>query len=83
MTDYDDIATEVMASEAPTREQEKAAEVALDLADEQRRAEQDAAEPEPEDDGEDCHAEFIDGSYTYCGCEDCEQRETRDGEDEA
>lgn len=20
-----------------------------------------------------CEAEFIDGSYTYCGCEDCNQ----------
>ncbi|MDI5971417.1 hypothetical protein POF50_019100 [Streptomyces sp. SL13] len=25
-----------------------------------------------------CEAEFIDGSYTYCGCQDCDQREYDD-----
>ncbi len=25
-----------------------------------------------------CYAEFIDGSWTYCGCEDCDQREYDD-----
>lgn len=29
-----------------------------------------------------CTAEFIDGSYTYCGCEDCDQREYDDIEAE-
>lgn len=30
----------------------------------------------------DCEAEFIDGSWTYCGCEDCDQREYDDIEAE-
>ena len=25
-----------------------------------------------------CEAEFINGSYTYCGCEECDQREYED-----
>ncbi|WP_326598075.1 hypothetical protein [Streptomyces sp. NBC_01803] len=31
-------------------------------------------------DNDQCNAEFIDGSYTYCGCEDCGQREYEDRE---
>lgn len=27
---------------------------------------------------DECYAEMIDGSYTYCGCEDCVQREADD-----
>lgn len=34
-------------------------------------------------DGDDCYAELIDGSWTYCGCPDCEGREVEDGEAEA
>ncbi|MFI7274203.1 hypothetical protein [Streptomyces sp. NPDC049879] len=30
------------------------------------------------DDDFECHAEFIDGSWTYCGCPDCDQREYDD-----
>ncbi|WP_264086272.1 hypothetical protein [Streptomyces marincola] len=29
---------------------------------------------------DDCYAEFIDGSWTYCGCEECDQREYEDRE---
>lgn len=29
-------------------------------------------------DNEECFAEFIDGVWTYCGCEDCAQREADD-----
>ncbi|MFC8276286.1 hypothetical protein ACFUJR_27895 [Streptomyces sp. NPDC057271] len=32
----------------------------------------DTAEPGDEDD---CHAELIDGSWTNCGCDGCEERE--------
>lgn len=32
---------------------------------------------------EECHAEFIDGSWTNCGCPDCEDRETEEREAEA
>ncbi|MFE7096989.1 hypothetical protein [Streptomyces erythrochromogenes] len=74
--DYSEYADAV---EQPTREEEKAAEIALDVADEERRAAEEAAAGEsagPED--EDCGAEFIDGSWTYCGCEDCTERETRE-----
>ncbi len=31
---------------------------------------------------DDCGAEFIDGSWTYCGCQDCAQREYDDTEAE-
>ncbi|MFB7031741.1 MULTISPECIES: hypothetical protein [unclassified Streptomyces] len=33
-----------------------------------------------EPDEDECHAEFIDGSWTYCGCPECEQREDDDTE---
>ncbi|MER6197990.1 hypothetical protein ABT234_11580 [Streptomyces sp. NPDC001586] len=75
--DEHDYADEV---EQPTREEEKAAEIALDVADEQRWAAEAAATVEgagPEDDDE-CHAEFIDGSWTGCGCEDCELRDAEE-----
>ncbi|MFB6517469.1 hypothetical protein [Streptomyces sp. NPDC056401] len=71
MDHYEDFADEV---EHPTREEQKADEIRLDLADEERHAALEAtAEPGPAD--ETCFAEFIDGSYTNCGCEDCEARE--------
>jgi hypothetical protein len=28
-----------------------------------------------------CEAQLIDGQWTYCGCDDCEQRETDEHED--
>jgi hypothetical protein len=61
----------------PTHADDKAAETALD----ELHAEQDTADDQPDDDSETCHAELVDGSYTYCGCEDCDERATRDGED--
>ncbi|UED85298.1 hypothetical protein [Streptomyces profundus] len=30
------------------------------------------------DDDFECFAEFLDGTFTYCGCPDCEQREYDD-----
>jgi hypothetical protein len=30
---------------------------------------------------DECHAEMIDGSYTYCGCKDCDEREREDREE--
>lgn len=30
--------------------------------------------------GDDCFAEFVDGSWDYCGCRDCNEREARDRE---
>lgn len=76
MNDYAEYADEV---DYPTREEEKAAEIALDVADEERRAAEEAAAGEPAGpQDEDCGAEFIDGSWTYCGCEDCTERETRE-----
>ncbi|WP_289008521.1 hypothetical protein [uncultured Thermomonospora sp.] len=29
-------------------------------------------------DDRECQAEFIDGSWTYCGCPECEDREADD-----
>lgn len=74
MDNYQDFADEV---EYPTREEVKADEIRLDLADEERHAallDAEAAAFGP-DDHESCHSEFIDGSWTDCGCEDCEARE--------
>jgi hypothetical protein len=34
-------------------------------------------------DVDDCYAEFIDGSWTNCGCDDCEQRAADEDQDEA
>lgn len=42
-------------------------------------ADQPVPEAEFVDDGE-CNAEFIDGSYSYCGCDYCDERETNDRE---
>ena len=47
-----------------------------DPADDQPAPQADAADDDP--DG--CYAEFIDGSWTYCGCADCNERETNDRE---
>lgn len=71
MHDYSESADEV---ERPTREEEKAFEIALDVADEERHAEQERLAPAGPEDDEECHAEFIDGSFTDCGCADCEDR---------
>ncbi|MFB7171117.1 hypothetical protein ACFCYM_09885 [Streptomyces sp. NPDC056254] len=77
MHDYAEHADE---ADYPTREEEKAAEIALDVAaDEARWAAEGAAAGEPE--GDECGAEFIDGSWTYCGCEDCVEREAREESD--
>ncbi|MFD6421736.1 hypothetical protein [Streptomyces sp. NPDC060198] len=68
----------------PTAEEERTAVLLLDAADEERHAaeERAAAAAAPEDDDE-CAAEFIDGSWTYCGCPQCEEQEDRDAEDRA
>jgi hypothetical protein len=77
---HDDYTDEV---EQPTREEEKAAEISLDLADEERWAAEEAATGKGagREDDEECGAEFIDGSWTYCGCEDCVDREAREESD--
>jgi len=41
-----------------------------------RAADGQLIDDEPDDGG--CHAEFIDGSWTNCGCPDCEDREALD-----
>jgi hypothetical protein len=66
--------------EPMTAEEERTAELILDAQDEARHAaEQAAAEAvQPADDPDECTAEMVDGSYTYCGCEDCDQREYED-----
>ncbi|WP_030387040.1 hypothetical protein [Streptomyces sp. NRRL S-241] len=71
--DYSEYADEV---DRPTREEEKAVEIALDVAAEERWAAEEAATGEGSDheDDDECHAEFIDGSWTNCGCPDCETR---------
>lgn len=80
MDNYEDFADEV---EQPTREEERADEIAFEVAADERRAEEGRlAEREASaacgpDDGE-CHAEFIDGSWTNCGCEECEDRDAEE-----
>lgn len=75
MDSYEDFADEV---EQPTREEMKADEIRLDLADEERHAALEALAADFGPDDETCFAEFIDGSYTNCGCEYCEDREARE-----
>ncbi|MFF7365844.1 hypothetical protein [Streptomyces sp. NPDC008125] len=71
---YDDHA-EYADYDPPTAEEERTAVLLLDAADEERHAaeERAAAATAPEDDDE-CAAEFIDGSWTDCGCPECEDR---------
>ncbi|MGP3686494.1 hypothetical protein ACTVZO_17610 [Streptomyces sp. IBSNAI002] len=78
MHNYAEYADEV---EQPTREEEKAAEITQDIADEERAAERERLSPAALEDGDGCHAEFIDGSWTDCGCEDCADREAREESD--
>lgn len=67
-------------------EYDRTAEFVLDAQDEERNAEEQRkaeAEAPAIDEGE-CQAELIDGSWTYCGCPECNDREAADGEqDEA
>jgi monoamine oxidase len=78
--DHDHYADE--EHEYPTRAEEKAAEIALDVADEERHAAEEAtADAATAPDDHECQAELIDGSWTYCGCEECDERETRDGDE--
>jgi hypothetical protein len=78
MSDHD--IHDVMSAEE-LAEDDRRVEFALDAADEARNTEAAAAkEVERDDPGQECFAELIDGSYTYCGCEDCEQREYDDAE---
>ncbi|MEV7584424.1 hypothetical protein [Streptomyces erythrochromogenes] len=65
----------------PTREEEKAAEIALDVADEERWAAEEKEAEIARINAEECGAEFIDGSWTYCGCEDCVERKEREESD--
>lgn len=71
MSDYD--IHDVMSAEE-LAEDDRRVEFALDAADDARNA-QAAGKSEADDPGQECFSELIDGSYTYCGCEDCEQRE--------
>ncbi|MVO87897.1 hypothetical protein GPA10_24850 [Streptomyces sp. p1417] len=86
MSDYDGMTNADVMSADELAEYERDAELRLDAADEERALEEErarAAEHGADEDGDgDCHAEFIDGSWTYCGCPDCEQREADDAEEE-
>lgn len=66
-----------------TAEEERTAELALDVRDEERDAEEQkaAAAADPDDDGDECHAELIDGAYTFCGCAECWDRQAQDTQD--
>lgn len=62
-------------------EYDRTAEFVLDAQDEERDAEeQRKAEGRDAADDDECQAEFIDGSHTYCGCPDCNEREANDRE---
>ncbi|MEU0522730.1 hypothetical protein [Streptomyces niveus] len=82
--DEHDVDQDEGMSAAERYEYDRTTEFVLDAQDEERDAEEqrkaEAAEGRnAEDDGE-CAAEFIDGSYTYCGCPDCNDREAADRE---
>ncbi|MFE9372303.1 hypothetical protein ACFYM2_21385 [Streptomyces sp. NPDC006711] len=73
MNDYEQHADE--EREYPTAAEEKAAEIALDMADEARFAAEEAKRLQVTPDDHECQAEFIDGTLDYCGCDDCNDRE--------
>ncbi|MGW4388236.1 hypothetical protein [Streptomyces sp. NPDC004685] len=78
MTDYDGMTNADVMSYAEMAERDRDDEYRLDAADEER-----ARQAEPDlTPGDECGAEFIDGSWTYCGCEECEQREQDDAANE-
>ncbi|MGW5736959.1 MULTISPECIES: hypothetical protein [Streptomyces] len=80
MSAYDGMTNADVMSHDEMAEYDRDAEYRLDAADEERALEEErerAAEYGPDHDG-DCFAEFIDGSWTNCGCPDCEQREADD-----
>jgi hypothetical protein len=69
VSEYNDLTNHDVLSPSEMADYERDARFTLDAADEA-----DAApEAAPADD--DCAAEFIDGSWTYCGCEECQQAE--------
>lgn len=76
MSDYDGMTNADVMSYDQLAEYDRDADLLLDAADEQRglAEERTRAAERSADDG-DCFAELIDGSWTYCGCPDCEQRE--------
>lgn len=82
MSDYEGMTNADVMGADEIAEYERDAEYRLDAADEQRdgaeeRARQAAPDLTP---GDECHSEFIDGSYTSCGCEECEQRDADETE---
>lgn len=79
MTDY----SHDEEHEPLTAEEEHTAELVLDARDEARDAEERkaAAAAEPDDDGDECNAELIDGSYTFCACAECWDRQAQDSQD--
>ncbi|MFZ3558132.1 hypothetical protein [Streptomyces sp. BH055] len=85
MSDYEALTNADVMTATELYEDERDAELRLDAADEERDAAEEQArnaEPDLADDG-DCNAEFIDGSWTDCGCPDCEQRAADDAWAEA
>lgn len=82
MSDYEGMTNADVMSADEIAEYERGAEYVLDAADEERAAAAERArQAEPDlTPGDECHAEFIDGSYTSCGCEECEQREADETE---
>ncbi|MGI5348799.1 hypothetical protein ACQEU8_11470 [Streptomyces sp. CA-250714] len=73
--DYDQLTNHDVMSATEMAEYDRDAEFAIDAADEARARETERAEAsQTHDDPDECYAEFIDGSWTHCGCEDCQQR---------
>ncbi len=67
----------------PTREDDKAAELRMDAAEDAANAAREAADMDAEDqaaddDYDECQAQFVDGSWTYCGCAECVERRVQD-----
>lgn len=82
MSDYEHLTNADVMSGDEIAEYERDAEFAQDAADEARNAEEAKAEAAAGDMSITCEAEFIDGTFTYCGCEECDEREAADAESE-
>jgi|GEM_PF-2453188 len=61
-----------------TWEEMREADLRLDAEQEQRDAKAEAEGERQEQEDGDCHAEFVDGDWTHCGCEECDDREADD-----
>ncbi|MFB7162278.1 hypothetical protein [Streptomyces sp. NPDC056242] len=84
MSDHEHMTNADVMSADELYEYDRDAEFRLDAEDDARNTTaveaEDAKAGADTTPGDECGAEFIDGSFTYCGCEECQQREQDDAD---